>query len=304
MALEGTPGSVGSVDTGSAQPQADNSAPQGGNQASQGASGTPSHVDIGDDTLVRIPGQDQPVKYGELYKRLQANATKANQTAAAERKAIEAERAKWSSQRDQEQARLQSLAQTLIQRQQGNQVDPLAGLDKLPYLDGATAAKLYQTIQSQGIQPVVTHIQQQNQVIQGLYGMVKQLKGVVDELHGGYQKQNFGSKLGNMVTEAGLDAADPEVVEFAKELYSAYEGDDLDIEFPSILKTRWDKLNNHFSAQRQKKVDAARNPAFPLRGGNGVAGKPAGGLTGRESSKELSEKLWDTMQMAQKSDRT
>ena len=109
---------------------------------------------------------------------------------------------------------------------------------------------------------------------------------------GRFGTQDFDGKISNWLKEGGYPS---EAADLAKEIYLAYEGDDLDNEFPQIFANRWEQIQQIIDSQRKAKVEAARRPLLPGRGGNGVASKPIG-LKGNESSKQLADTLWDAMQ--------
>ena len=259
--------------------------------------------DLSDDTLVRIPGQTEPVKYGDLYKRLQADHTRKTTAAAQARQKYEQERQTWERQKQQEETYLKSLAAQLIAQRGNGNTQPSGFVDELSqlqYLDGKAAAKLMQHIQTEGFGPVVSAIQERDKVIQQLYQQVldlsKQFKGFSQQSQG----QQFEGKIRNFVKATGLpDSA----TDYAKRLYLAYEGDDLDQEFPDILRDAWNRDANLLRQADKQRVQAARAPGVPGKGGSGTPGGKAG-LTGRENAKDTTNFLWDYIQAANASDKT
>ena len=268
---------------------ASDSTPQGGTpQVAQPA--TP--IDVAEDTLLRIKGQKDPIKFGDLSKRQQADYTRKTQQhqaqVAKERQGLAAER-----------SRLEQVAAALASRQQGGQgnqspTDPfLTELGGAEYIDGKTAVKMIRAIQEQGFTPLVSAIKERDQVITQMYQHLVQLSNTVKELGGRAGSSDFDGKINQWLADGGYP---PEAADFAKELYLAYEGDDLDAEFPAIFEARWKQIQGLFDAQRQAKVDAARRSLLvPGRGGNGAASRPIG-LKGHESAKETADMLWDAMQ--------
>lgn len=265
----------------------------------------PATVDINDDTLVRVPGQKDPVKYGDLYRRQQADYTKKTTEAARLKEQYEREHRERLSKVEQQESYLKNLAATLLaQRNAGqHQGGRLEEIKSLPYIDGATAYELLNSIQTEGIGGVVQAIGQRDKVIQHLYGQLQGLAKQVQQLTGARADQTFDTKIRGYVKDLGYP---DEAVDLAKEIYLAYEGDDLDQEFPTILSNRWTQITNAIRAADGKRAEAARGPrSFPLagRGGQGVPGKTIG-LKGNESSKEQADFLWDYIQSAGASDRT
>jgi hypothetical protein len=254
----------------------------------------PTVTDLTDDHMVRIPGQPNPVKYGEVYKRLQADHTRKTQEAAKLRAELEKQRTEWQTQREREEQNLKAIAAELLQRQKGGNQQPgndlLSKLEGLRYLDGPTAAQLYREIQENGIGQVVTAINERDQIIQGMYKQLVGLQRTVQSLQGNYNSQATEGKIKKFVSDLGLPSA---AEELAKELYAAYEGDDLDQEFPDILRNRWESIIAAIRAEDKQRVESSRKKPFgvPGKGGAGVAGK-AQGLTGKESAKEIADFLF------------
>lgn len=256
----------------------------------------PTPRDFSDDDLVRIPGQAEPVKYGDLYKRLQADHTRKTQEAARAKAAVDAERSQWQSERQKQESELRQISAALLaQKAQPAAQDPFAGLDQLQALDGPTAAKLFNHIRENGFGVVAKAIQERDQVIQALHNEMKSLRDTVTGLSGQQGSQRFESFIAKTVADAGLP---PEAKEFAKVVYLAHEGPNLDAEFPEILQNFWNQQQSVIQAQQRAKVDAAKKAQgmFPGRGGQGVASKLAGGLKGHESAAEITNRLWESMQ--------
>lgn len=256
----------------------------------------PTPIDIGDDTLVRIPGQEEPVKYGELYKRQQADYTRKTQQHA---KAV----ADWQRQRGQQEAQarsreaeLKQLTATLLQHQQaGNPNSPqnaMAQLAARPYVDGRTFAQTLQEIRDKGFGTVAQAIKERDSRVEAMGAQINELSKLVQRVQGTHVNSQFDGKITKWLGDLGLP---PEAADFAKEVYLAYEGDDLDEQFPDILKNRWDQISNLQNKARQAKVQAAKSSIFPTQGGQGVAGETLG-LKGNESAKQTADKLWDLMQ--------
>lgn len=259
---------------------------------------TPEAIDLSDDSFVRIPGQQKPVKYGDHVKSLQSDYTRKTQEAAARQQALEAREKAWTSERQQQENYLKNLTAQLLEKANkggGNQADPYEAIAKLPYLDGQTAANLLRAIQEKGFGTVTTAIRERDEVIKGLYNELHAMKNQFQTFQGSNATQQFESKISKWVSDGGYP---PEAVDLAKEVYLAYEGDDLDNEFPQIFKARWEQLQSVFSGIQRKRVDDARRPKFPFagKGGQGTAGKGIQPLKGNESAKQASDILWDLMQ--------
>ena len=288
---------VGGTDTTTTQAQpSSNPTNLGGGTGAGGVSDNTviQAQDLTDDTLVKYQGQT--VKYGDLSKRLQADYTRKTQQAENLRRQV----LKQQSEIAAERKRLEGIAASLVSRQgngqgQGQgQVDPfMAELGAAEFIDGKTAVKLVQALHDTGFAPIASAIKERDKVITQLYQHVVQLTNTVKEMGGRFGNQDFEGKINNWLKEGGYP---PEAADLAKEIYLAYDGDDLDQEFPQIFQNRWNQIQTIIENQRKAKVDAARRaPVLPGRGGNGSAAKPIG-LKGNESAKTIADQLWDAIQ--------
>lgn len=256
---------------------------------------TPSAVDLNDDTPIRWAGEKEPIRYGDLAKRLQADYTRKNQAFAKQQQEFQRQIEQQRKAVQDEQARIQSIAAELLRRQNGGgqQDEFLAQLTGKPYIDGQTAAALYRELKENGLGAVQQAIQERDKVSALLYQEVMNLRKELAGVKGTHVSQQFESKINNWLTEGGYP---PEAKELAQEIYLAYEGDDLDNEFPVIFQKRWNQLQSIFLNQQKQKVESARKRpfSFPGKGGNGSANKQLG-LKGHESPRETADFLWDMM---------
>jgi hypothetical protein len=240
--------------------------------------------------LYKIPGQAKAVKWDDYHRNFQSSFTKASQEAAR----LKAEQAKWAQERQSQQQQLaeyqrrERLAE--IQRVQTQKGDAISALRELPYLRGEEAAQLAEGLHAQFGQ-MQSALGQRDQVIMKLAEVVNQLKGQLGPLMEQHSGAAFENKIGGYLTNLGL--SDSTVAkELAKEIYLAYEGEDLDQEFPNIFQNRWNQLEQDFAKRSKAKADAARrNPFVPGRGGAGVPSRPLQ-ARGNETAKEIAERLW------------
>jgi hypothetical protein len=273
------------------------------NTADQTPAGGSNAVDINDDTPIRgVPGFNEPVRYGDLYKRLQGDYTRKTQQVAKEKQAFEAERQRYQQEIKAERQRIEQMAQTVLQRQSSptNQTDPLfQKLSTAQYIDGPLMAEFITNLQQNGLAPIVKAFQERDQITQNLYKEILELRKTVGQLHGRTQEQDFEGKINRWLTEGGYPQ---EAKDLAKEIYNAYEGEDLDNEFPTIFAARWSQLQNIMRAQDRKRVDDAKNLSrrLPGRGGAGAPSKPVG-LKGHEKARDVASALWDAIQTGEES---
>ena len=258
------------LDTGS---NVDNSSTQT-TDTSTSQTTTPTAIDISDDALIRIKGSDKPVKFGEHVRGFQSQWTKAAQEAARLKKEVEQERAlrtRYEQERQQNQNR----------NPQGNE-DVFAQLRQLPYLTGEDAVGVVQSIAQQ--------IQQRDKVTMAVLKQMKQLQSVVQNLNQTHTSGAFETKIDRWLQENNWNAG---LKDLAKEVYLAYEGDDLDQEFPRIFAQRVDQMRKAFEEERQSKLNSARKlPFVPGRGGDGKPSKPLE-IKANASSRDTADELWN-----------
>lgn len=260
----------GGVDGGGGEPTGDPG--QGG--ALNQAPAEPSIIDMDEEKLIRIKGQDKPVKFGDHVKGFQAQHTKAAQRAAQLERELQTER----QQRQEFERRAQD-----VQRQQarGQQSDVYEALRQLPYLTGEDAVGVVQQIAGQ--------IGQRDQILAGALHELRQLKQLVGGLHETHTTSQFEGKIQKFLSDGGYG---PEYGDIAKELYVAYEGADLDQEFPQILRNRVAQLEKAFEAKRRMTLDSARKvPFVPGKGSTAGPSKPLE-IKPNASAKEVAEQLW------------
>lgn len=267
-----------------------------------GGSAAPTTVDLTDDSLIRHPAYKDPVKFSDLSKRFQADYTRKTTDFARQKEQYENEHKSRLAQVEQKEQYLRNLAATLLQRQEaagrGNSV--LDEIKSLPYIDGETAYKLLSQIQNEGFGGVTQAIQQRDQVIKHLYNQISELSKVVQGLNSARVDQSFDGKIRNYVKQLDLPE---EAFDLAKEIYLAYEGDDLDQEFPSILQKRWESVANAIRTIDKKRIESAKpTKPFPIagKGGQGSPSKGARGLKGSENAKQTADFLWDVLNAGEK----
>jgi hypothetical protein len=240
----------------------------------------PTPIELDDNALIRVKGSEKPVKFGEHVRGFQSQFTKATQRAAQLQRELQARDAKLQElQREREQA------QRTSQRQ--GETDVYAQLRELPYLDGQTAVSVVQGIAQQ--------IQQRDQVLLAAMNQIKQMKTVVDRLNQTHTTGQFDGKIDRWLNENGWPT---DLRDLAKEVYLAYEGDDLDEEFPRIFNGRVEQMRKAFNAERESKLRASKpQPFLPGRGGNTSPSKPLE-FKGDASAKEIADKLWEQFQVS------
>lgn len=283
---QGQQGNVGNVgNTGTGQGQGSQGVGGGLNNPGGGA----APITLSEDSMVILPGSKDPVRYGDHYRGFQSEFTKRSQNlTAAQRRVQELENQVRQSQQQQQNRQ--------GQQQQGP--DPfvqLAGeLQGLQYLNGQQAAAVVGHVMKR-FQSMTRELRKRDYALGLMYkrlqGIQQHLGGVVSRTQG----QDFNAKIAKFAQDAGLP---PEGREFVAELYTAYEGDDLDEQFPSILKKRLETLSTITRKNEQRRIEEARGrgPFVPSQGGNGSATRKLSNNFGKKSASEIATELWDGLQ--------
>ncbi len=254
-------------------------------------SAVPSVIDLKEDSLVRLPGNKEPVKYGEWFTGFQRKHTEATQARSSLQSQLRDAQA--AMEQTRQEAERYRAALNLPQHRE----DPRKGLrekfSQLPYVKGEEAAQLYEAIANE-IDGGRQQLQVRDQAIRLLATELTNVKNALGQV---LQKNNIGdfyTKIGRYREELGLPE---EANEFLAELYSAYEGDDLDSEFPNIAKKRVEQLTAMVNAMNKKRVEEARRNRFvPGKGGQGVPGKAGLPDTSKMNAKDTADALFEAMQ--------
>lgn len=254
----------------------------------------PTPIELSDESLVKLPGMEKPVKYGEHYRGLQANQTRATQEAANLRRQYE--QAQYALQQREQLLRQYEGAIRQQQQGQGGQGQKQSVIDKLrslSYLSGEEAAAVVEDLTGRFGQ-YDQELQRRDLALVMLHKQLQDLKKNVGVFNEQRVNQDFEGKIGRWIGDLGLP---PEAKEFASELYLAYEGDDLDNEFPNILKSRWEQLAGAIRAMDRKKVEEARRlPFVPNKGGTASPSRPLN--QGFKSARQIAEEMWPMVEGA------
>lgn len=166
----------------------------------------------------------------------------------------------------------QILQQQMQQRQGQNQNDRFSKIREMPYIDGATAAELMESLLNQDIGGIGQAISQRDRALAMLHDRLNKLQTIVDQFQGRAGEQEFGTRLNKVRAELGLPDA-PWATEFLKDVYLSHEGDDLADEFPNLARARMDDLRKAFRELDKKTADEARRIPIPSKGGEATPGK-------------------------------
>lgn len=247
---------------------------------------SPTPIELSDDSFVKLPGSDKPVKWGEHYRGFQSEFTKKAQAA----KASEVERQKLAGQLKEYEQRFQAM-QARIQQAAGGQAqpnDPYADLKARNYLDGDSAYKLAGQLRNE-FSGFGQELSKRDQI---LLALAQELKSQRDQVSG-FQRQRAEADFEGYISKTISDNnIGPEWSDFAKEMYLGYNEDEtLRSEFPKMLKTRVEQIESATRSADKKRAQAARSlPFVPGKGAQGSGGKPLS-LAGK-STQELADLLW------------
>ena len=239
----------------------------------------PSVIEIPDENaLIKVKGQEKPVKYGEHIKGFQSQFTKASQRAAQLERELATER-----QRREQYERERQAAQAQSQATEAG--DVYAALEALPYLNGSQAAQVVRAIASE--------LQTRDRYLAGMTQYIKQMESRLGQLFENHSQSSFDTKISRALEGLGYG---PEYKDIAAEVYLAYEpGPELDQEFPNILKARIEAIETALEARKRAAVDRNRQNRFvPGRGGATGPNRPLQ-FKGTESAAEVTEALWEQL---------
>lgn len=284
MAMESTSQGGGNASSSSAASQPANAAGSGQNGAQSGAQGAASsHIDLSDDSLVRLPGAKEPVKWGDHYRGFQAEFTRSKQA-----------QARLKQELDQVKAALQqreaAQRSTTAAQQPKPGADLLAKIKSLQYLSGEDAAGVVEHIMGQIDGVKNQDLARRDMALALIYKRLQAAEQALQHTTGRASQSDFETKISRWVADAGYD---DDATQIAKEMYLAYEPTpELDEEFPRMFKERMEQLER----ASRKRLEAVREkkrqlPFVPGKGGNGAAGGPLADLK-RADHRQVADKLW------------
>jgi len=262
------------------------SGPTGG--GGQSAPSTP--ITLQEDSAFIPPGGKEPVRYSDFIKGYvpQSEFTKLRQKDAEERK-------QWEARIQQaEQALLERARQFEQQSKAGKEADVLSQLREQPYVDGQTAAQLIENIQQQQIAPLVQALQQRDQALGIMWKKLQQMEQGFTGIQSRFGDSALQDRIGKVSASLGIpENLRGKASELLADLYSAYEGDDLEQAFPEIAQRRMNEMRELVREWDKVEQRKAREQLFPGRGASAVPGGPA--RQRFESPDEIASRLWGAL---------
>lgn len=234
----------------------------------------PSVIDLDENALIRVKGQEKPIKFSEYSRGFQSQFTKASQEAARLRQELAQEKAQREAfERQRQQA-----------TQQGQQNDVFEALRSLPYLKGEDAVGMVQAIGNE--------IKQRDMILLQALKKIQSMEKLVGGLHESSSTAAFDGKINRWLQEGGYDLG---YADLAKEIYLAYEGDDLDTEFPQIFANRVAQIEKLIEAKRAQALSRAKgSPFVPGKGGQGKPSAPLQ-LDPKADARATADAIWDSL---------
>ena len=231
---------------------------------------------------------------GTWPKDVQAEFTKKSQALADERRQFQTQQQEWQQQQQRQQQQMQHYAQQLQQQQgtqgQQNQAQLLDQLRGMSYLDGPTAAQLMERIINEGINPLNTAIQQRDQALTRMYQEYKSLKEGLGKQTSKSAEAELSSRFHKVRDEQGLPD-EPSVNQYLQDVYYSHEGNDLDTEYPGLVRERIDTMRKAFRDMDRKAAAAAKEKS-PFPGKGGEVSFTDGKTGGYKSPQDRADELW------------
>lgn len=243
---------------------------------------TPSTVQVTPDSVLEFDGQKVPFS---KFRGIESEYTKATQA----RAQLEKQLTEARQQAQQYQQQIQQFRNVAGGQRQDPAAETIAKLRSLTYLSGEEAAGV--------VEQIIAANRQQQSIAYLLAKRIADLEQSLSGVRGQYASQSFGQKIAGFREQLQIPERFQKRLE---ELYLAYEGDDLDQEFPKIAKEWYDDISAAFTeAQKAKLEQARRGPFVPGRGGQGSPSKPLD-FTGAESVAEQAQKAFDAFGLGSK----
>ncbi len=246
--------------------------PSGGGASN--ISAEPQPIELDDNSVIRIKGSDKTVPFKDV-RGFQAQFTKASQEAARLKQELQNERIT----RQKYESEMQKLRSA--QPQAGQAPDVYDALRKLPYVTGEDAVGM--------VQGIAQSIQQRDQVLLATLKQLQQMQQLVNGLQQNHTSSTFETKITGWLKDGGYD---PGYADLAKEIYLAYEGDDLDTEFPQIFANRVKQIETLIATKKAASLaQNRRSPFVPGKGGQAGPSKPLE-IKANATAKEVADLLW------------
>lgn len=233
---------------------------------------------------------------GAWPKDVQAEFTKKSQALADDRRQFDHSRQQWAQQQQylqQQQRQQQQHAQQQRQQQvqsQGQQQNKqlLDQLRDMSYLDGKTAAQVFERIINEGISPLHQALQQRDQALQHMYKEHTALRNSMGAQSTKTAEADLSHRFAKMREEHGLPDEDWANV-YLQDVWYSHEGAGLGDEYPALVRNRLEAVRKGIREMDRKTAATARATPFPAKGGEVsiTDGKTGGYKTPQDRADEL-----------------
>ena len=233
---------------------------------------------------------------GAWPKDVQAEFTKKSQALADDRRQFDQSRQQWAQQQQylqQQQQQQQQHAQQARQQQvqtQGQQQNKqlLNELREMSYLDGKTAAQVFERIINEGINPLHQALQQRDQALQQMYKEHTALRNSMGAQSTKAAESDLTQRFAKMREEHGLPDEDWANV-YLQDVWYSHEGEGLGNEYPTLVRERLEAVRKGLREMDRKTAATARATPFPAKGGEVsiTDGKTGGYKTPQDRADEL-----------------
>ena len=231
---------------------------------------------------------------GAWPKEVQAEFTKKAQALADERRQFQTQQQQWQTQTQQQQQQMQQQQQHMQQQQgqQGQQaqaqlLDQLRGMQ---YLDGNTAAQLMERIINEGINPLSQAIQQRDQALSHMWKEYKTLKDGLGHQSSKTAESELSTRFQKVREDHSLPD-EPWVNDYLQDVYYSHEGNDLNTEYPNMVRERLEVMRKGFRDMDRKAAQQAKAQSpFPAKGGE--VSITDGKTGGYKNPQQRADELW------------
>ncbi len=231
----------------------------------------PTPIELSPDAFVKVPGQDQPVKFSDYLSGYvpKSELTRMRQS---DTQRLQQEREAFQQERQRAEHLLLQQAQTLAQAMhgRGQQVPEwLQEVQSAQYLDGPTAAKLVNRLMQEGVGPVHQRTQQIEQGMGMLLRQIQQQQQQIDQFQQRFRSTEDDSTLNAAMKLAGVPADNDRARAWFKSLYDSHEGapgEDYRAVFPQWAVDQWNE-HRRFLRELDRSETERQRPAVPGRSG-------------------------------------
>ena len=227
---------------------------------------------------------------GAWPKDVQAEFTKKSQALADERRQFDGQRQQWQQQQQyltQQQQMQQQQAQSQGKQQQNAQL--LEQLREMSYLDGPTAAQVFERLISEGINPLHQALQQRDQALSQMYQEHKALRDQMGSQSTKAAQVDLDQRFAKARNDHNLPD-EPWVNEYLQDVYYSHEGAGLNDQYGTMVQGRLEAMRKGLrEMDRQAAAKAKATSPFPAKGGEVsiTDGKTGGYKTPQDRANEL-----------------